>query len=82
MDADGAGPAAEAALLGQAQTQQRHDVCAVRVHRLRQRRRIHPRQRPCHIVPNVSVPSNMIIKLSGVWQPCMTLQCWNDLIVR
>jgi hypothetical protein len=53
VDADGAGPAAEAALLGKAQAKQRHDVRAVRVHRLRERRCVHARYGPRHVMADV-----------------------------
>ena len=53
VHADGAGPAAEAALLAQAQRQQRHHVRAVRVHGLRQRRGVDARQGRIDVVPDV-----------------------------
>ncbi len=59
MDADRGRPAAEAALLGQFEAEQSHDVGAVRVHRLRERRRIHARRGRLYVVPNVPVHKTM-----------------------
>lgn len=61
VDTDRGGPAAEAALLGQLQAQQRHDVCAVRVHRLRQRSRIHARCGRLDVVSNVPITENCLL---------------------
>lgn len=59
VDTDRGGPAAEAALLGQLQAQQRHDVSAVRVHRLRQRSRIHARCGRLDVVSNVPIAERL-----------------------